>query len=103
MKFKCKLCHKKHKVSSLNNAHKEISCNKIACPIFNTIAYKQSIGIESTVKKEEDFSPRREQLLEFDQFDEEPFHIVTNWETPEPPKIVVQAPINSDDYNGWYG
>ena len=88
-KFKCKVCHEKFKVSDRENAYEEIKCGKLKCPLLP----------KQTITKAENFSPREAMLLNFDNdFDPEPFNIITSWESPEVPKIHV---MNDDDYSGY--
>lgn len=80
-KFKCKVCHKKFKVTSMEAAPKEIECFKKSCPIVLEV-------------KTPNFDPRSTDVVEFTDWPPEEFSIITNWETPEPPKPVVY-PVNA--------
>jgi len=68
-KFKCKLCHRKHKVSSLPNAQKEITCSRVGCPLF---LFKTPEVVPKPVKRKfdsvlsfEDVQPYEFQVIEF--------------------------------------
>lgn len=91
-KFKCKECHKKYKVNSLDNIYNEINCNRFNCPLL------KDVQVETKTKVEPTYTPRQSDILEFDEFDATAINIISKFETELPPKIIV---INNDDFSNY--
>ena len=101
-KFKCKKCHIKYKVSSHANAHLEVECCRVDCPIFNTSSANAKVIDLFPTHKPVSFSPRVEKMLEFDDdFDMEVINVVAVFETPEKPVVVVNPNYKDDDYSNY--